>query len=162
MILKFNKFIEFIFERQKIKLSIKNDVMLIDTKRQIIDMLDITNRRFMYHPKSGELILGVQYKDEIWSTSHAGEHGDSGSRQPFDEFVRGWVGCSGVYNNGIIHFAPPIHTEFINQFEDGYSTIKMFLNNGANGETKIRGFGTQSEFKIKKIFKVKKEEPVLV
>ena len=32
--------------------------MVVDTKREIIDILQITNRRFMYNPQTGILILG--------------------------------------------------------------------------------------------------------
>lgn len=118
MILKFKDFL--LYESKKMYLGISEYVQTIRTKTEMFDMMKIKNRRFMYHPKSGELILGVQDVKEIWNTSHAGEHGDSGSIYPFDEFVRGWVGTGCNYPNGIIHFAPHINTEYVNQFEDGY------------------------------------------
>lgn len=40
------------------KTAITKELMRIDTRRQIIDMQQIDNRRFMYNPKTGILVLG--------------------------------------------------------------------------------------------------------
>jgi len=44
------------------KAGITDSIMLIDTKKQSFDMQEIQNRRFMYNPRSGTMILGYQYK----------------------------------------------------------------------------------------------------
>ena len=43
-------------------ISFENSLLLIDTKNVSFDMQEIENRRFMYSPQSGELIIGKQYK----------------------------------------------------------------------------------------------------
>ena len=115
--------------------------MLIDTRRTSFDMRQIQNRRFMYQPQTGELILGYQHKSSRLVSSHAEEHFDSGANAPFDSFVRGWIGTGKDYKNGIIHFAPDIPAQNIEAFDKGFSTLQMFSENNANGDTVIRGFG---------------------
>ena len=73
--------------------------------------------------------------------SHAEEHGTSGAKAPFDSFIRGWIGTGRGYPDGVIHFAPAIDAQNIEQFNRGFSTLEMFNHNGANGKTIIRGFG---------------------
>ena len=115
--------------------------MLIDTRRTSFDMRQIQNRRFMYQPQTGELILGYQYKGSRLVSSHAEEHFDSGAKAPFDSFIRGWIGTGKGYKNGIIHFAPDIPAQNTEAFDKGFSTLQMFSENNANGDTVIRGFG---------------------
>ena len=122
-------------------LEISNDLMLIDTNRAAFDMQAIQNRRFMFSPQTGELILGKQYRGNTLFKSHAEEHGKSGAKAPFDSFLRGWVGTGKDYKDGVIHFAPAIDAGNAEQFDRAFSTLEMFARNGANGKTVIRGFG---------------------
>ena len=127
------------------KIPLENSLLLIDTKNVSFDMQKIENRRFMYSPQSGELIIGWQYKGNQLIASHAEEYGQVGAKAPFDSFIRGWVGTGRRYKNGVIHFAPPIDTHDINHFDRGFSTLEMFAANGANSQTVIRGFGDRWE-----------------
>ena len=122
-------------------LEISNGLMLIDTSRTTFDMQAIQNRRFMFSPQTGELILGRQYRGNALVKSHAEEHGESGAKAPFDSFLRGWVGTGKDYKDGVIHFAPAIDARNPEQFDRAFSTVEMFAQNGANGKTVIRGFG---------------------
>ena len=101
-------------------ITIYDSLMLIDTWQISFDMCQIENRRFMFSPQSGELILGKQYKGNQ---------------------IRAWVGTSRQYSHGIIHFAP--HVESVNSelFEKAFLTLEMFGENGAGEQTVIRGFG---------------------
>ena len=91
--------------------------MLIDTGRTAFDIRQIENRRFMFSPQSGELILGRQYKGNQLYASHAEEHGKSGAKAPYDSFIRGWVGAGRQYPHGVIHFAPNVESANVEQFE---------------------------------------------
>jgi hypothetical protein len=122
------------------KTAITHVETVIDTKRQSFDMQKIANRRFMFNPKTGTLILGKQYKSGKLISSHAVEHGRAETGEPFDDFIRGWVGTGGQFDNGIIHIAPPIPKDHALMFGKGFSTLEMFARNGANGDTVIRGF----------------------
>jgi len=117
--------------------------MLIDTKKQVFDIQEIQNRRFMYNPRSGTMILGYQYKrqNKIIS-SHAAEHGACGTKEPYDDFIRGWIGTSPKYKQGVIHFAPNIGKDSPAElFNRAFDTLTMFRENGAKDGTVIRGFG---------------------
>ena len=127
------------------KISLENSLLLIDTKNISFDMQEIENRRFMYSPQSGELIIGRQYKGNQLVASHAEEHGQVGAKAPFDSFIRGWVGTGRSHKDGVIHFAPPIDTHNIDHFNRGFSALEMFTANGANSRTVIRGFGDRWE-----------------
>ena len=127
--------------KEAVPLEISNGLMLIDTSRTAFDMQAIQNRRFMFSPQTGELILGRQYRGNALVKSHAEEHGESGAKAPFDSFLRGWVGTGKDYKDGVIHFAPAIDARNPEQFDHAFSTVEMFARNGANGKTVIRGFG---------------------
>jgi len=127
--------------RSKPKTDITDALMLIDTRQASFDMREISNRRFMYQAQTGTLILGYQHKGGRLVSSHAGEHFDSGAKEPFDSFVRGWVGTGKEYKNGVIHFAPNISADNIPAFEQAFSALAMFNENHANGDTVVRGFG---------------------
>lgn len=89
------------------KTSITKELMRINTRRQIIDIQQIDNRRFMYNPKTGILVLGYQYAaTSTMVSSHANELADAGITKGYDDFVRGWIGTGGDYPKGVIHFAP--------------------------------------------------------
>lgn len=121
------------------------DLMLIDTNRYRFNILEIENRRFMYSPHSGELILGKQYKGKGIYLSHAEEYYQAGAISGFDSFIRGWIGVSKSYACGIIHFVPIIVHKNSKLFDSGFSTLEMFSKNGANAKTVIRGFGDKWE-----------------
>ena len=81
-------------------------MMKLDATVQAFDMQDISNRRFMFNPKTGILILGQQYgKTRGLPGSHAEDLARAGIRNGFDDFVRGWVGTGKSYPAGVIHFA---------------------------------------------------------
>ena len=136
---------------EKAKIEIQNDVMRIDTGQTAFDMQQIENRRFMYQPQTGTLILGYQYKGNHLASSHADEHFKSGAAEPFDSFIRGWIGSGKPYPHGIIHFAPNIPADNVQVFDRAYSTLQMFRDNGAAGNTVIRGFGASWEQPLNQI-----------
>ena len=125
--------------------------MRIDTGQTAFDMQQIENRRFMYQPQTGTLILGYQYKGNHLASSHADEHFKSGAAEPFDSFIRGWIGSGESYPHGIIHFAPNIPADNVQAFDRAYSTLQMFRDNGAAGNTVIRGFGASWEQPLNQI-----------
>lgn len=117
--------------------------MRIDTRTQAIDMQQIDNRRFMFSPKTGVLVLGRQYKETSFvNASHAVELADAGITKGFDDFVRGWIGTGGDYPKGVIHFAPCVDSRNIPLFDRAFDTLEMFRENGAQAGTVVRGFGT--------------------
>jgi hypothetical protein len=113
--------------------------MMIDTKKRSFDMQEIANRRFMYSPDSGALILGYQYRDSKKVISgHAEEHSLSDTDEPYDCFIRGWVGAGGSYPDGVIHFTPPVPENNPGLINKGYSALEMFGENGARAGTVVR------------------------
>ena len=105
---------------EKEKITITKEIMRIDTRRQTIDMRQINNRRFLYNPKTAVLVLGRQYgKTKGLPASHAEELAGAGITKDFDDFVRGWIGTSRSYPEGIIHFAPCVDERNIKLFERG-------------------------------------------
>ena len=126
-------------------------VLLIDTRFKNFTIRDIRNRRFMYAPYTGELILGKQYRGSKLYASHAAEHEETGTPTQFDHFVRGWVGTGREYNDGIIKFAAPFYIQDPRQFDRAYSTLLMFVSNGATEKTIVRGFGSVWEQPLKEI-----------
>lgn len=91
--------------QNKPKAELTAALMLLDTRSMSFDMQEIDNRRFMFSPQTGELILGRQYRGGQLYKSHAEEHFDSGAKAPFDSFIRGWIGTGRDYPDGVIHFA---------------------------------------------------------
>ena len=122
-------------------IPITDSIMRIDTNRDNFNMQDIENRRFMFNPKTATLILGYQYKNGELVSSHAGEYASAGTGEPFDDFVRGWIGTSKEYTDGVIHFAPSVSEKNITLFEKAFDTLEMFKNNGARKNTVVRGLG---------------------
>lgn len=120
--------------------------MQINTRTQAIDMQQIDNRRFLFNPKTGVLVLGRQYKEtSIVNSSHAVELADAGITKDFDDFVRGWIGTGGDYPKGVIHFAPCADSRNISLFDRAFDTLEMFRENGALAGTVVRGFGSRWE-----------------
>lgn len=122
--------------QNKPKAELTAALMLLDTRSMSFDMREIDNRRFMFSPQAGELILGRQYRGGQLYKSHAEEHFDSGAKAPFDSFIRGWIGTGRDYPDGVIHFAPNIGTDNITAFDNAFSTLQMFSENGAAGDTR--------------------------
>lgn len=133
------------------RVDISDNLMVLDTNKNAINMLCIDNRRFMFSPKTGELILGKQYHKRGIIKSHAEEYASSGARADFDSFVRGWIGTGKSFKNGVIHFSPPIDEKNCAQFEKAYLALEMFSRNGATKKTIIRGFGSEWEQPLAKI-----------
>jgi hypothetical protein len=113
------------------------------------------NRRFMFNPSTGTFIIGehdVLGKGDGVPESHDSEFNASGAPgSRHDYMVSGWIGIGGKYNNGVIHFAPPI---FDMDMEDqavkqaAMSAIEGFKKSGANKNTVLRNFGTRGERKL--------------
>ena len=143
--------------QNKPKAELTAALMLLDTRSMSFDMREIDNRRFMFSPQAGELILGRQYRGGQLYKSHAEEHFDSGAKAPFDSFIRGWIGTGRDYPDGVIHFAPNIGTDNIPAFDNAFSTLQMFSENGAAGDTVVRGFGRKWEQPLKDIITPTKE-----
>lgn len=135
------------------KTAITKELMRIDARRQIIDIQQIDNRRFMYNPKTGILVLGYQYAaTSTMVSSHANELTDAGITKGYDDFVRGWIGTGGDYPKGVIHFAPCVDKRNITLFDRAFDTLKMFQGNGALAGTVVRGFGESWEQPLSDIF----------
>lgn len=134
-------------------ITITKEIMRIDTRQQTIDILQINNRRFLYNPKTAVLVLGRQYgKTKGLPASHAEELAGAGITKNFDDFVRGWIGTSRSYPDGIIHFAPCVDEKNTKLFEQAFDTLEMFRENGALAGTVIRGFGNRWEQFLSAIF----------
>ncbi len=133
--------------------AITKGLMRIDTRRQVIDIQQIANRRFMYNPKIGILVLGYQYETtKKVISSHANELAEAGITKGYDDFVRGWIGTSREYPKGVIHFAPCMDKRNIKLFNRAFDTLIMFQENGALENTVVRGFGENWEQPLSDIF----------
>lgn len=108
---------------KRTKRQVEKILMVIDVKREIIDILQITNRRFMYNPQTGTLILGDEMYGKSICSSHAQEFHASQAEGRFDDYLRGWIGVSKSYPHGIVHFAPAVSME---QFDCGFDALQMF------------------------------------
>lgn len=116
------------------KIPIVPEIMRIDTRTQAIDMQQIGNRRFLFNPKTGVLVLGRQYQEtSLVNASHAVELADAGITKDFDDFVRGWIGTGRNYPKGVIHFAPCVDSGNISLFDRAFDTLEMFRENGGTG-----------------------------
>lgn len=123
---------------KRAKRRIEKILMVINVKWEIINILQITNRRFMYNPQTGILILGDEIYGKTICSSHSQEFYASKAEGCFDDYLRGWIGVSKNYPQGIIHFAPAVS---MNQFDRGFDTLQMFTRlEGINGDTVVRGF----------------------
>ena len=120
--------------------------MLIDTKNQKFNMQEIDNRRFMYNPKTGVMLLGYQYAPSRKARgSHAEDLSSARIYSGFDDYVRGWVGMGKDYPHGVIHFAPNVDDQNADLFNRGFDTLEMFSQNGAEAQTVVRAFGKRWE-----------------
>lgn len=131
---------------EKVSIPIIQDIMRIDTRVQAVDMQKIDNRRFMYDPDTGILVLGRQYAVTSTSvSSHAAELAGAGITKDYDAFVRGWIGTGGHYPVGVIHFVPCVDERDMALFDRAFDTLEMFADNGMMFGTVIRGFGREWE-----------------
>ena len=120
--------------------------MLIDTKNQRFDMQQIDNRRFMFNPQTGILLLGMQYKPsgKIYG-SHAEDLSNARIHSGYDDYVRGWVGTGKEYPHGVIHFAPNVDDRNAALYDRAFMTLEMFSQNGAEAQTVVRALGKRWE-----------------
>lgn len=136
--------------------QVEKSLMVVDVRREIIDVLRITNRRFMYDPRTGILLLGDEIYGRSIRSSHAQEFHESKTEGSFDDYLRGWVGTSKQYPRGIVHFAPAVSME---QFDRGFDTLQMFARlEGINGDTIVRGFCSLPETRLGGILPVSLKE----
>ena len=143
----------FVNDKKAVNLSDIKGITLVDLNKASVDFMGIENRRFMYHP-SGMLVLGAEdtclgenfysHSEEFYEVCKMHEH----ELPPFDDFIRGWIGVGGGYDNGIIHFAPNIISDNIPMFDKAFSFIEAALENGFSKEACLRGFGNKWEQKI--------------
>ena len=115
---------------------------MANLKLEQVDFKNVGNRRFMYNPKTGTLLLGsedIEKGSREMRSSHAEEFHDAGIQERFDDFVRGWIGYDGrKYRHGIIHFAPNICEA---TFDQGFDTLTAFAAQlRIDGKTKILNF----------------------
>lgn len=135
------------------KTSITKELMRIDTRRQVIDMQQIDNRRFMYNPKTGILVLCYQYALQVqWFPAMPTNCRLPGSQKAMMILFRGWIGTGGDYPKGVIHFAPCVDKRNIMLFDQAFDTLKMFQESGALAGTVVRGFGERWEQPLSDIF----------
>ena len=147
---------------KSIQKMIKNR-LLIDTKNQQFDLKEIDNRRFMYNPKTGILLLGAQYPpSRKIRGSHAEDLSNAGIYSGYDDYVRGWVGAGEGSLHGIIHFAPNVDERNVELFNRAFDTLEMFMQNGGEPESVVRGLGKnweQNVFDIMPDVKVNEQRP---
>ncbi|GAB0482924.1 Uncharacterised protein [Alistipes sp. cv1] len=126
--------------------QVEKSLMVVHIEREIIDILRITNRRFMYSPQTGTLILGDEMYGKSICSSHAQEFHASEAEGRFDDYLRGWIGASKNYPCGIVHFAPAVCME---QFDKGFDTLQMFARlEGVDADTVVRGFCGSPEVRL--------------
>lgn len=119
-------------------IDVTNGIMRIDTNTETFDMQKIQNRRFLYNPQTGTLILGIQTQCNDFFYKKVTEYRRIGIRSNFNEFVSGWVGNGKM---GVIDFTPSVPTAAKSIFNKALDTLIMFYRNNANMKTEIRGFG---------------------
>ena len=130
--------------------------MRIDTTQYTFDMKEMNNRCFMFNPETGTLILG---RTSLWTDvtlSPVDEYTQIGIKEPFNDFICGWVGTGGDYKEGVIHFAPPILQEYTQKVDKGFSALEMFAQNGATNKTVIRGFPGEWEQPLENVISSEK------
>lgn len=77
-------------------MTITQDLTVLNALQDQFDLHDIGNRRFMYCPNTGTLILGFELCGRDMSKSHAIEHMLANVEEPFDSFIRGWIGTGDI------------------------------------------------------------------
>ena len=105
----------------------------------------LSEHRFLYDPKTHELVLGSA---NLPAGSHAQDLAAVGvPASRYDAFVKGYVtGSTKDYPDGIIHFLPPVVYEWDEKkFEGAADAIELFIKNGAMKKTQLVGFGATRE-----------------
>ncbi len=145
------------------KVHIDGSLTMIDAARQTFDLREIDNRRFLYNPDTRVLIFGEQaaIRGDA-SGSHLEDHGNSGVYEPFDSFIRGWAGTGEAYQHGVIHFTPKISETDTELLTGANNTLQMFRENGADGDTLVRGFGSVREQALSEILSGSEKEAAQV
>ena len=69
------------------RIDITNGIMRIDTNTETFDIQKIQNRRFMYNPQTGTLILGIQTQCNDFFYKKVTEYRRIGIRSNFNEFI---------------------------------------------------------------------------
>ena len=120
----------------------QREAIVANLKLEQVDLSNVGNRRFMYNPNTGTLLLGgedVEKGSREMVSSHAEEFHEAAIKENFDDFVRGWIGYnSRQYRHGIIHFAPNICEATFNQ---GFDTLTAFASQlHIDGKTKVLNF----------------------
>ena len=92
---------------KRMKRQVEKILMVINVKWEIIDILQITNRRFMYNPQTGTLILGDEIYGKTICSSHSQEFHASRAEGCFDDYLRGWIGTSKATLTGLSILPPP-------------------------------------------------------
>jgi hypothetical protein len=139
-------------ESEDIRMKLGKKVALL--KDEPYDIHEIDNKRFMYNPKTKELVLGDSdlLKGKFTAMkSHAEEHHESGAKGNYDDFVKGWIGTSKRYPDGVIHFAPAILRDWFQDpkvADETLKTIEHFIKHGANKDTILRGFIERGEQRL--------------
>ncbi len=137
-----------------------NCIVSIDLNKERFDIKKIKNRRFIYIQKFNTVILGG---NDAGKNSHVNEYWEIiGSNMGFDDTARGWVGFhEEYYPDGIIHFSPGYTKEHIVAwpylYDRMYDALLMFMQNGANSNTKVRGFGSRNDMDMGDFMHVYKE-----
>lgn len=133
-ILEYKEF-NILLEEYRTNVELTDKLTIINTFKEIVNLSGTKNRRFMYNPKTGTLLLGDVNKD-VSNSSHESEFNIADIKEKYDDFVRGWIGFDKKeFKNGIIHFYSTI-----NSYDDIFDTIVMFAYmGGINPKTKIRG-----------------------
>lgn len=117
---------------------------------------------FMYQPKRKELLIASESKRDpeiqnhadlfnLFSTVQDKKYRDLAhlfiNDPEYDKFVKGWFGVSKEYPYGIIHFHfqgfPEDLLKKPEYYDRLYLTLKMFQENGAIDQTKVRGIGNR-------------------
>jgi len=127
---------------QKSIVIAQQGAMVANLRLEQVDMQNVSNRRFMFNPHTGTLLLGDEDRERNrrgLDSSHAEEFHDAGIGECFDDFVRGWIGFGGrQYRHGIIHFAPSICEA---TFDQGFDTLTAFAAQlRIDKKTKVRNF----------------------
>lgn len=137
------------------KIQLSPNLQVVNLKVASIDLSQIGNRRFMYHP-TGLLILGEEdhlHPGKGLYSSHAEEYHLATSQliqslPSFDAFCRGWIGNSKEYPHGIIHFAPGIQANYLPHFNAAFDFLEVSQKNGLTNKVVLRNFCDQWEQKL--------------
>lgn len=92
---------------KRMKRQVEKILMVINVKWEIIDILQITNRRFMYNPQTGTLILGDEIYGKSICSSHSQEFHASRAEGCFDDYCAGGLAHRKATLTGLSILPPP-------------------------------------------------------